>query len=66
MKLHHERILCPICKKNVSLSFRGTIARHNSAIKQLNGKVCSASGRILQVLIYEVASFQTERDLENS
>jgi len=43
--IKRERIDCPICGKNVAVSFRGRIIRrHVSAIKRLNGCICSASG----------------------
>ena len=40
-----DRIACPVCDKDVALSFPGEIIqRHASAIARLNGLICSASG----------------------
>lgn len=45
-----DRISCPVCKKNVALSFPGEIIqRHKSAIAKLNGAICSASGVTLAI-----------------
>ena len=43
-----DRVLCPICGKDVAISFPGEIIhRHKSAIAKLNGRICSASGQTL-------------------
>jgi len=48
------RAKCPICGKDVAISLYGIIHRHKSAIKQLNGAICSASGRYFASVKSEV------------
>lgn len=46
-----DRGLCPICRKDVALSFPGEIIqRHKSALARLPGRICSASGHTLRSL----------------
>lgn len=48
-EMKKDRILCPICQKDVAISFPGEIIqRHSSAIKKLNGRICSASNKTLR------------------
>ena len=43
-----DRAVCPVCNKDVAVTWPGqTISRHASAIKQLKGVICSASGQTL-------------------
>ena len=50
-EMKRNRGICPLCRKDVAVSFPGQIIqRHKSKLIRLSGAICSASGRTLKSL----------------